>query len=114
MMTTGGGDDNASITQTSKRPPLQLVGDDADACISGGDSSAAGEDGNRESQPEQPLQLLPEATNDPSIPTIKLGGTSGVPGELLFSFHLYSSIILIHTDSHQKMHCCSQNRKYTI
>ncbi len=75
-MTAGGGDD-ASVTQTSKRHPLQLMEEDGGDCISGGDCSAAGEDGNREPQPEQPLQL-PEATNDPSIPTIKLGGTFGV------------------------------------
>ena len=34
----------------------------------GGDSSP------EEEEEERVLQLLPEATNDPSIPTIKLGG----------------------------------------
>lgn len=82
--TTGTGGANPTATQTSKPPLL------AEVDGGGGGSSNSNDDEDRETsenQDDQPLQL-PEATNDPSIPSIKLGGTSCE----IFIFHMLINV----------------------
>ena len=68
MTTIAVGDVNPT-SATSKSPLLAEV-DGSEA----GDSNSTEDDFDETSESHVPLQL-PEATNDPSIPTIKLGGT---------------------------------------
>lgn len=82
MTTIAVGDVNPT-SATSKSPLLAEV-----------DGSEAGGSDSISSESHVPLQL-PEATNDPSIPTIKLGGTSILCSAVDYLFFILMVIFLL-------------------
>ena len=87
MTTIAVGDVNPT-SATSKSPLLAEV-DGSEA----GDSNSTEDDFDETSESHVPLQL-PEATNDPSIPTIKLGGTSILCSAVDYLFFILVVIFL--------------------